>query len=101
MIRPTSVLALLSLCTLGLYAEDKPEYAVAAKQDAQAIIAQLSTLIENLGLPKETVTRYTTHEGKLIANLGTNATLASQWRTIFAQAVIKLEHEDTLATNNN
>ena len=79
-----------------LYADDKPEYAAAAKQDAQSIVTQLSTLVENLGLPKETLTRYTTHEGKLIANLGANATLASQWRTIFAQAVIKLEHEDTL-----
>jgi len=83
-----------------LYADDKPEYALAAKQDAENIIAQLSTLVENLGLPKETETRYTTHEGKLIANLGANATLASQWRTIFAQAVIKLEHEDALAIKN-
>ena len=79
-----------------LYADDKPEYLAAAKQDAQTIIAQLPTLIENLGLPKGTLTRYTTHQGKLIGNLGANATLASQWRTVFAQAVIKLEHEDTL-----
>lgn len=79
-----------------LYADDKPEYAEAAKQDAQNILAQLPTLIANLGLPKHTPIRYTTHEGKLIGNLGANATLASQWRTIFAQAIIKLEHEDTL-----
>jgi len=79
-----------------LYADDKPEYAIAAKQDAQNIIALLPTLIKNLGLPIETSTRYTMHDGKLIRNLGANATLASQWRTLFAQAVIKLEHEDTL-----
>ncbi len=79
-----------------LYAGDKPEYAEAAKQDAQHILAQLPTIIANLGLPKDTPIRYTTHEGKLIGNLGANATLASQWRTIFAQAIIKLEHEDTL-----
>ena len=79
-----------------IYADDKPEYATAAMQDAQNIIKQLSTLVVDLGLPKGTATRYTTHDGKLIGNLGANATLASQWRTIFAQAVIKLEHEDTL-----
>ena len=79
-----------------IYADDKPEYATAAMQDAQNIIKQLSTLVEDLGLPKGTATRYTTHDGKLIGSLGANATLASQWRTIFAQAVIKLEHEDTL-----
>ncbi|MGQ0443131.1 MAG: CHASE2 domain-containing protein [Methylophilaceae bacterium] len=80
-----------------LYADDKPEYAAAAKQDAEYIISQCSTLIENLGLPKETELRYTLHDGRLIGNLGPDATLASQWRTVFAQAVIKLEHEDTLA----
>ncbi|MFM9834850.1 MAG: molecular chaperone TorD, partial [Methylophilaceae bacterium] len=79
-----------------IYADDKPEYEEAAKQDAQNILAQLPTLIESLGLPKQTPIRYTTHTGKLVGDLGANATLASQWRTIFAQAVIKLEHEDTL-----
>lgn len=79
-----------------VYADEKQEYAEAAKQDAQNILAQLPTLIANLGLPKGTPIRYTLHEGKLIGNLGTKATLASQWRTVFAQAIIKLEHEDAL-----
>jgi len=79
-----------------LYADDNPEYANIAKQDAQNIISLLPTLVENLGLPKDTSTRYSMHDGKLISGQESNATLASQWRTIFAQAVIKLEHEDTV-----
>jgi adenylate cyclase len=79
-----------------VYADDKPEYAVSAQDDAQNILAQLPTLIVGLGLPKQTPIRYTTHTGRLVGNLGENATLASQWRTLFAQAIIKLDHEDTL-----
>jgi hypothetical protein len=33
------------------------------------------------------------HEGKLLNQVAT--TLASQWRTLFAQAVIKLEYNNT------
>ena len=80
--------------------DDKPEYAHSAKQDANGIVQQISALLAELGLPKDTNVRYTTHTGMLTANLGANATLASQWRTIFAQAVIKLEHEDTLAAKS-
>jgi len=79
-----------------VYSDDKPEYAEAAQADAQNILAQLPTLIVGLGLPKQTPIRYTTHTGKLVGNLGENATLASQWRTLFAQAIIKLDYEDKL-----
>jgi CHASE2 domain-containing sensor protein len=79
-----------------VYADDKSEYAEAAHADAQNILAQLTTLIVGLGLPKQTPIRYTTHTGKLVGNLGENATLASQWRTLFAQSIIKLDHEDKL-----
>ena len=80
-----------------MYADNKAEYGTAAKQDAQQINNQLPTLITNLGLPTNTVTRYALHEGKLI-NQSTylaSPNLASQWRTLFAQAVIKLEHQDS------
>ncbi len=76
-----------------MYADNKAEYGAAAMQDAQNIAKQLPTLIENIGLPKDTVTRYALHEGKL-ANQA--ASLASQWRTLFAQAVIKLEHDQNM-----
>jgi adenylate cyclase len=75
-----------------VYAEHKDEYAANAKQDAQNIASQLPTLIQSIGLPNSTVTRYAIHEGKLSNNEATP--LASQWRTMFAQAVIRLEHNE-------
>ena len=74
-----------------LYADNKAEYGAAAKQDAQTIAQQLPTFIANCGLPTSTITRYALHEGKLNNDLNN---LAAQWRTLFAQAVIKLEHEN-------
>jgi CHASE2 domain-containing sensor protein len=76
-----------------MFSDTKPEYADAAKQDAQTISSQLPTLVAELGLPNETITRYTLHEGKL-QNQSSLTPLSSQWRTMFAQAVIKLEHEN-------
>ncbi len=80
-----------------MYADDKVEYGVAAKQDAQTIAQQLPTFIAKLGLPDNTVIRCALHDGKLsheAASLASHS-LASQWRTLFAQAVIKLEHQDS------
>ena len=73
-----------------MYASDKTVYDESAKQDALHISAQLPTLIASIGLPNNTLTRYALHEGKLL----NQSSLASQWRTLFAQAVIKLEHEN-------
>ncbi len=75
-----------------IFAGNKPEYGAAAKQDAQNIATQLTTLIEHLGLPTSTITRYALHEGKLV----NQTNLAPQWRMLFAQAVIKLEHEQNM-----
>ncbi len=75
-----------------VFADHRDEYAASAKQDAQNIADKLSTLIQSIGLPNSTVTRYAIHEGKLGNNLATS--LASQWRTLFAQAVIRLEHNE-------
>ena len=74
-----------------MYADSKVEYAAVAKQDALHISSQLPTFIANLGLSPNTITRYALHEGKLSNQI---SSLASQWRTLFAQAVIKLEHEN-------
>jgi adenylate cyclase len=77
------------------FATDKAEYAANAKQDADKIGNQLPTLVNALGLPINTSVRYTLHEGKLMNQENTLASaIASQWRTLFAQAVIKLEHND-------
>ena len=78
-----------------IYADDKVQYGEVAKQDALTIAQRLPTIIAKLGLPSSTITRYTLHEGKLsnqANNLVANS-LAAQWRTLFAQAVIKLEHD--------
>lgn len=80
------------------FSENKPEYIAAAKQDAQQIAGQLPTLIENLGLSEELVVRYAVHEGKI--SHASALSLASQWRTLFAQAIIKLEHDHTAATKD-
>ena len=78
------------------YADSKAEYAAAAKQDAQTIAQQLPTFIAKLGLPNNTAIRYALHAGKLSNETSSlaSASLASQWRTLFAHAVIKLEHEN-------
>ena len=72
-----------------IYAHNQPEYTQAAMLDAQHIADALPTLILQIGLPYTTVTRYVTHESKLV-NVET-ISIAAQWRLIFAQAVIKLE----------
>ena len=77
-----------------MYADSKTEYSIAAQQDAQNIADQLPTLIKHLGLPSNTVTRYALHESKLFNQPA--STLASQWRSLFAQAVIKLEQQESL-----
>ena len=79
-----------------MFADNKTEYSAAAQQDAAHIAQQLPTLIAHLGLPTSTVTRYALHEGKLTNSQNAASSLASQWRTLFAQAVIKLEHHDSL-----
>ncbi|MBC7756442.1 MAG: CHASE2 domain-containing protein [Bdellovibrio sp.] len=78
-----------------MYADNNAEYGETAKHDALAIAQLLPTLVAKLGLPSATMTRYALHEGKLSNQGHTLAanSLASQWRTLFAQAVIKLEHE--------
>ena len=79
-----------------LFADSKAEYSAAAQQDAAHIAQQLPTLIAHLGLPISTVTRYALHEGKLVNSPNAASSLASQWRSLFAQAVIKLEHQDDM-----
>jgi adenylate cyclase len=76
-----------------MFANNKPEYAETAKQDAIQLAEKLPNLISHCGLPHTTVTRYTLHEGKLshLQTSESNMTLAAQWRLLFAQAVIKLE----------
>ncbi len=72
-----------------LFASNHDEYAASAKQDAQAISEQLPHIIAKLGLPNTTATRCALHEGTLANQQAIS--LASQWRRLFAQAVLQLE----------
>ncbi len=72
-----------------LFAANHAEYAASAKRDAQAISEQLPHIIAKLGLPNTTAARYALHEG-ILANQQA-ISLASQWRRLFAQAVLQLE----------
>lgn len=79
------------------YSEAKPEYAKQAHQDAEQLAEQLPGIVNSLGLPIETVVRHTTHDGVLIAGTA----MANQWRSLFAQSIIKLEHIDATTGEPN
>lgn len=81
------------------YAETHEEYAKQAKLDADQLAAQLPGLVTSLGLPSNTQVRYTLHDRALVKE----KPMASQWRSLFAQAILKLEHlevENTKSQNN-
>ena len=69
------------------YAHDDNDEAAKVQQDASAIGTQLSHLLQNSGMPDDVTVRYTQHIGAL----NTEKPMASQWRGLFAQAVIKLD----------
>jgi CHASE2 domain-containing sensor protein len=85
-----------------LYSDEKPEYKTTAQQDAQRVMDSLPAHIEALGLPKQTLIRYASHEGKLLqSNTPANSqNLGAQWRTLFAQLIIQLEHGDRAETKD-
>ena len=85
-----------------LYSDEKPEYKTTAQQDARRMMDILPAHIEALGLPKQTLIRYASHEGKLLqSNIPANSqTLGAQWRTLFAQLIIQLEHGDRAETKD-
>jgi CHASE2 domain-containing sensor protein len=58
------------------------------RRDSAEIAEKLSGVVSRSGLPAGTGFRHALHEGTLAGDLA----LAPQWRTMFAQAVLKLEH---------
>jgi CHASE2 domain-containing sensor protein len=72
------------------FSETKLEYAEKAQADARQLAEQLPVIIRSLGLPEETLVRYAMHDGVLQAT----SPMANQWRTLFAQSIIKLEHTE-------
>jgi len=69
------------------YANNNETEAANAQQDASQLGLQLNTLLQNSGMPDGTAIRYTQHVG----TLDTEKPIASQWRGLFAQAIIKLD----------
>ena len=70
------------------YAETHKDYAQEARQDAEQLAGKLSGLLTDMGLPDDTQVRYTLHNGVLVGD----QSLDKQWRSLFAQAILKLEH---------
>ncbi len=69
------------------YAHDNSDEAVKVEQDATQLGTQLNRLLQTSGMPDDVMVRYTQHIGVL----NTEKPMASQWRGLFAQAIIKLD----------
>ncbi|MES2181663.1 MAG: CHASE2 domain-containing protein [Pseudomonadota bacterium] len=69
------------------YQHDDEAQAAKIQQDATQLGLQLKTLLQNAGMPSNTAVRYTQYIGVLNAE----KSLDSQWRGLFAQAIIKLD----------
>lgn len=71
------------------------------KAASEKLAKQLKTLLREAGLPNSTHARYIQHFGVLVTSADSNnemgRDLASQWRGLFAQAIIKLD----IANENN
>jgi CHASE2 domain-containing sensor protein len=61
------------------------------RDDAAQISEQLPDLLAQAGLPPQTSLRHVLHEGILNGDHSVDA----QWRSLFAQAILELEHEQS------
>jgi hypothetical protein len=69
------------------YPHESTTDAEKVNHDAAQLGLQLATMLEDVGMPNDTTVRYTQHTGILNAE----KPMDSQWRGIFAQAIIKLD----------
>jgi hypothetical protein len=69
------------------YTNNNEVEAANTQQDASQLSLQMNTLLQSSGMPDGTAIRYTQHVG----TLNTEKPMASQWRGLFAQAIIKLD----------
>jgi adenylate cyclase len=69
------------------YPHDNGIEAEKVKADATQLGLQLKTILQNTGMPNDTTVRYIQHTGVLNAEKA----MDSQWRGLFAQAIIKLD----------
>jgi hypothetical protein len=66
---------------------DNEDEATKSQTAANALGEQLKSLLDDVGLPDDASARYIVHNSVL----NTDKPIASQWRILFAQAIIKLE----------
>jgi len=69
------------------YQHDDDTIAALAQQDASQLGLNMKSLLQAAGIPDDTTVRYAQH----IGTLNTEKPMASQWRGLFAQAIIKLD----------
>ena len=69
------------------YPHDNAIEAEKVDADATQLGLQLRAILQNTGMPIDTTVRYTQHKGVLNAEKA----MDSQWRGLFAQAIIKLD----------
>ncbi|MDI1361587.1 CHASE2 domain-containing protein [Methylotenera sp.] len=69
------------------YQHDNAMEAEKASADATQLGLQLKSILQNTGMPNDTTVRYIHHTGVLNAEKA----MDSQWRGLFAQAIIKLD----------
>jgi len=72
----------------------QPEDAKASEntqQEANQLASQLKTIAQTLGLPNDGVIRYSQHTGAIHTDNISADQLSSQWRGLFAQAILKLD----------
>ena len=72
------------------FAEDNPAFGENARLDASHIIESFPAILVSIGLPKDTPIRCSQHE----VNISNDHKLDNQWRSLFAQTVLKLEHDE-------
>jgi CHASE2 domain-containing sensor protein len=69
------------------YLQDNATEAENTHNDATQLGMQLKSMLQNTGMPEDTTVRYIQHTGILNAE----KPMGSQWRGLFAQAIIKLD----------
>ncbi|MDP2230752.1 CHASE2 domain-containing protein [Methylotenera sp.] len=70
-----------------VYPHDNAIETEKVNNDATQLGLQLKTMLQNTGMPNDTAVRYVRHTGILNADMP----MDSQWRGLFAQAIIKLD----------
>ena len=72
------------------FSELNTEYGDNARLDASNIMQNFPAVLMSIGLPNETPIRYSQHE----VNISNDHKLDNQWRSLFAQTILKLEHDE-------